>query len=328
MQSLAVRATTLALCSLLAVAVAHAQTRPPAGFPARTVRFVVGQSPGGGGDILVRLVSQKLAERFGQSFIVENVPGASGMIGMGIVARAEPDGYTHFQASSASYNNAALSANTPFDVRKTFTPLAQLSAAPNVLSVSAGMPVNSVKELIAYARANAGRVNYSSGGIGSSSHFNGELLKQRGGFEAEHIPHKGVGQALLDLVAGRVAFSFASATATSPHVKTGKIRWIAISGLKRSPNLPELPTIAESGLPGYEWAGWIGLISPAGTPPAIITALNRPIAQILQSPEVLKAAAADGTDIAPGTPEDLQAVMERALGVATKLVKDLGIKLE
>lgn len=318
-----------AACGLFAVAQdLQAQARPAAPFPVRTVRFVVGQSPGGGGDILVRMVSQKLAERFGQSFVVENVPGASGMIGMGIVARAEPDGYTHFQASSASYNNAALSANTPFDVRKTFTALAQLSAAPNVLSVNASMPVASVKDLIAYARANAGRVNYSSGGIGSSSHFNGELLKQRGGFEAEHIPHKGVGQALLDLVAGRVAFTFASATATSPHVKTGKIRWIAMSGLKRSPNLPELPTIAESGLPGYEWAGWIGLISPAGTPPAIITALNRPIAQILQSPDVQKVAAADGTDVAPGTPEELQVVMERSLGVATKLVKDLGIRLD
>lgn len=322
------RAWAAMLLMTVVASPAFAQGKPAAaGFPVKPVRIVVGQSPGGGGDILVRMTGQRLSERFGQPFIIENVPGASGMIGMGIVARAEPDGYTHFQASSASYNNAVMSGNAAFDVRKSFTPLAQLSSAPNVLSVNASMPIHSVKDLIAYARSNPASLNYSSGGIGSSSHLNGELLKSRGGFAAEHIPHKGVGVALLDLVAGRVQFSFASATATAPHVKTGKIRAIGISSLRRSPNLPDLPTIAESGLPGYEWAGWIGLLSPAGTPPAVVMALNRPIAQILQSPEILKAVAADGTDVAPGTPEELQVVIDNALAVATRLVKDLGLKL-
>ena len=310
------------------ISAAHAQPKAPAGnYPSKTVRIIVGQSPGGGGDILVRLLAQRLTERFGQSFIVENIPGASGMIGMAAVVRAEPDGYTFFQTSSASYNNAVLSGNASFDVRKALIPVAQMSATPNVLSVNASVPVNSVKDLIAYARANPGKLNFSSGGIGSSSHLNGELFKSRGGFEAEHIPHKGVAPALQDLVAGRAQFTFASATATTPHVKTGKIRAIGISSIKRSPNLPDLPTISESGLPGYDFTGWIGLMAPAGTPQPIVMALNRPIAQMLQSPDILKVLTADGTDPAPGTPEDLQAAIDSALAVATKLVKDLGLQL-
>ena len=316
-------------CLLAAGALpASAQPKPAAGYPTKTVRIIVGQSPGGGGDILVRMISQKLTERFGQSFIVENVPGASGMIGMGMVVRAEPDGYTFFQTSSASYNNAVLSGNAPFDVRKVLIPLAQLSSAPNVLSVNASLPVKSVGELIAYGKANPGKLNYASGGIGSSSHFNGELFKSRAGIQAEHIPHKGVAPALLDLVAGRVQFAFASATATAPHVKTGKLRSIGISSIKRSPNLPDLPTISEQGLTGYDFTGWIGMMAPAGTPQSIIMTLNRPIAQTLQSPEILKVLSADGTDPAPGTPEDMQAAIETALAVATKLVKELGLKLE
>ena len=313
---------------LVSISAAHAQPKAPAGnYPSKTVRIIVGQSPGGGGDILVRLLAQRLTERFGQSFIVENIPGASGMIGMAAVVRAEPDGYTFFQTSSASYNNAVLSGNASFDVRKALIPVAQMSATPNVLSVNASLPVNSVKDLIAYARANPGKLNYSSGGIGSSSHLNGELFKSRGGFEAEHIPHKGVAPALQDLVAGRAQFTFASATATTPHVKTGKIRAIGISSIRRSPNLPDLPTISESGLPGYDFTGWIGLMAPAGTPQPIVMALNRPIAQMLQSPDILKVLTADGTDPAPGTPEDLQAAIDSALAVATKLVKDLGLQL-
>lgn len=313
---------------MISMSATYAQPKAPAGnYPTKPVRTIVGQSPGGGGDILVRIIAQRLTERFGQSFIVENIPGASGMIGMAAVARAEPDGYTLFQTSSASYNNAVLSGNATFDVRKALIPVAQMSATPNVLSVNASLPVNSVKDLIAYARANPGKLNFSSGGIGSSSHLNGELFKSRGGFEAEHIPHKGVAPALQDLVAGRAQFTFASATATTPHVKTGKIRAIGISSIKRSPNLPDLPTISESGLPGYDFTGWIGLMAPAGTPQPIVMALNRPIAQMLQSPDVLKVLTADGTDPAPGTPEDLQGAIDSALAVATKLVKDLGLKL-
>ena len=315
------------VCGVSTSMVQAQSTAAPRNFPNKTVRIIVGQSPGGGGDILVRLIAQKLTERFGQSFIVENIPGASGMIGMSLVARAEPDGYTYFQTSSASYNNAVLSGNASFDVRKALIPVAQLSSAPNVLSVNASLPIKSVKDLIAYSKANPGKLNYSSGGIGSSSHLNGELFKSRGGIEAEHIPHKGVGPALLDLVSGRVQFTFASATATAPHVKTGKIRAIGISSIKRSPNLPDLPTISESGLAGYDFTGWIGMMAPAGTPQAIVVAMNRPIAQTLRSPEVMKVLTADGTDPAPGTPEDLQAAIDTALSVATKLVKDLGLQL-
>jgi len=313
---------------MVSMSVAHAQPKASAGnYPSKTVRVIVGQSPGGGGDILMRLVAQRLTERFGQSFIVENIPGASGMIGMAAAVRAEPDGYTLFQTSSASYNNAVLSGNASFDVRKALIPVAQLSSSPNVLSVNASLPVNSVKELIAFARANPGKLNYSSGGIGSSSHLNGELFKSRSGIEAEHIPHKGVAPALLDLVAGRAQFTFASATATAPHVKSGKIRSIGISSIRRSPNLPDLPTLSESGLTGYDFTGWIGVMAPAGTPQPVVMALNRPIAQTLQSPDVMKVLAVDGTDSAPGTPEDLQAAIETALSVAAKLVKDLGLKL-
>jgi len=310
------------------ISMAYAQPKPLVGdYPNKPVRIIVGQSPGGGGDILIRLITQKLTERFGHSYVVENIPGASGMIGMALVARAEPNGYTYFQTSSASYNNAVLSGNATFDVRKALVPVAQLSSSPNVLSVNAALPVRSVKELIAYAKANPGKLNYSSGGIGSSSHLNGELFKSRAGIEAEHIPYKGVAPALLELVSGRVQFTFASATATATHVKTGKIRAIGISSIRRSPNLPDLPTLSESGLTGYDFTGWIGMMAPAGTPQSIIMALNRPIAQTLQSADVMKVLAADGTDSAPGTPEDLQAAIETALSVATRLVKELGLKL-
>lgn len=314
---------------MISMSATYAQPKAPAGnYPTKPVRTIVGQSPGGGGDILMRLVAQKLTERFGQSFIVENIPGASGMIGMAAVVRAEPDGHTFFQTSSASYNNAVLSSNASFDVRKALIPVAQLSSSPNVISVNASLPIKSVSDLIAYARANPGKLNYSSGGIGSSSHLNGELFKSRAGIEAEHIPHKGVSPALLDLVAGRAQFTFASATATAPHVKTGKIRAIGISSIRRSPNLPDLPTLSESGLTGYDFTGWIGLMAPAGTPQPIVMAINRPVAQTLQSPDVMKVLTADGTDAAPGTPEDMQAAIDSALSVATKLVKDLGLKLD
>ncbi len=301
---------------------------PGGSYPVKPVRIIVGNAPGGGSDTIGRLMAQKLSERFGQSFFIENRAGAGGLVGMELAARAEPDGYTLYIASGSGTVNAALISKVPYDVRKAFAPVAQFSSAPSIMAISPALPIQSVRELIAHAKANPGKLNYASAGIGSSAHLVGELLKYRAGIDMVHIPYKGIGPGIVDVISGRTHIMFGSAISTMPHAKSGKIRAIAVTSEKRARSLPDLPAIAEAGLPNFNWVGWFGLMAPAGTPQSVIAVLNREVNVVLNITEVQQALAADGSETAPGTPEQLRDAFEGGLEQATKLVKDVGLKLE
>ena len=318
--------------SLLALTgLVHAQQKPPApagNYPSKPVRIIVGNAPGGGSDTIGRLMAQKLSERTGQSFFIENRAGAGGLVGMELAARAEPDGYTLYIASGSGTVNAVLISKVAYDVRKAFAPVAQFSSAPSIMAISPALPIQSVRELIAHAKSNPGKLNYASAGIGSSAHLVGELLKYRAGIDMVHIPYKGIGPGIVDVISGRTHILFGSAISTMPHAKSGKIRAIAVTSEKRARSLPDLPAIAEAGLPNFNWIGWFGLLAPAGTPPAVIALLNREVNAVLGMTEVQQALAADGSEASPGTPEQLRESFEGGLEQATKLVKDVGLKLE
>jgi len=302
--------------------------RTASGYPAKAVRIIVGNAPGGGSDTIGRLIAQKLNERLGQAFIIENRAGAGGLVGMEMAAKADPDGYTLYIASGSGTVNAVLISKVSYDVKKAFAPVAQLSAAPSILAVNPALPIRSVKELIAYAKANPGKLNYASSGIGSSAHLVGELLNYRAGIDMVHVPYKGIGPGIVDVIAGRTQVLVGSAISTMPHVKSGKVRAIAVTSEKRARSMPDFPAISEAGLPGFNWVGWFGILAPAGTPQPVIALLNREIVAALANPDVLAALAADGSEAAPGSPEQLREAFDSGLDQATKLVKDVGLKLE
>ena len=317
-----------ALACMAFTVVAQKPPALPGNYPSKPVRIIVGNAPGGGSDTIGRLMAQKLSERTGQSFFIENRAGAGGLVGMELAARAEPDGYTLYIASGSGTVNAVLISKVAYDVRKAFAPVAQFSSAPSIMAISPALPILSVRELIAYARSNPGKLNYASAGIGSSAHLVGELLKYRAGIDMVHIPYKGIGPGIVDVISGRTHVLFGSAISTLPHTKTGKLRAIAVTSEKRARSLPDLPAIAEAGLPNFNWIGWFGLLAPAGTPQAVIAVLNREVNAVLGITEVQQALAADGSEASPGTPEQLRESFEGGLEQATKLVKDVGLKLE
>ncbi len=322
--------------TLLALAftssVVFAQQKPqglPGNYPGKPIRIIVGSSPGGGTDIIARLVLNRLADRWGHSFVIENhASGIGGIIGMDVVVKAPPDGYTLLITANSTVVNAALVAKIAYDVRKALEPVAQLTAQPYVLAVSNAVPINSVRELLAYARARPDEFNYASSGTGSAAHIGMEQLKYIAGLKMQHIPYKGIGPGITDLLGGRIQLLFGSVLAVMPHAKNGKLKALAIGSLKRSALLPDIPTIAEDALPGFEMTGWYGLLAPAGTPRPIINTLNRDIVQILALPDVAQKLAADGADGPQFSPEQFRDTMIREIDRVTKLVKETGIKLE
>lgn len=314
-----------------AAAFSWAQTKPaglPGGFPNKPIRVIVPASPGGGTDIVSRIVGQRLAERWSTPVVIENRGSAvGGLIGMDIAAKATPDGYTLLAVSASAVLNAALVNKTAYDQRVAFVPIVQLTTQPYLLSVTANVPAQSVGEFIALAKAKQGGLNYGSAGNGSMSHLGGEMFSLLAGIEMTHIPYKGTGPAVTDLLGGQVQAVFAGSIAILPHVKSGRARVLGQSGLARSRLLPQLPTIAESGLPGFELNGWYGWLAPAGTPPAIVQALNREIAHILRGADMLEKFAGDGSEPAPGTPEELRALFNRDIDKWTKLFARMKVKL-
>ncbi len=329
MQKTALHGLILVLFACMAVA--HAQQKPqlPGGYPNKPIRIIVGAAPGGGADILARMASTKLNERWNHPVIVENRPsGLGGVIGMEFVAKAPADGYTLLLAASSAVMNAALITKTSYDVRKDFIPVAQLTAQPWVLSVTASLPVSSVKELIAYARSRPGELNYASSGNGSAAHLGMELFNNLTGTKIAHIPYKGIGPGIVDMIAGRVHMLLATPAATMPHVKTGKIKALAVTSAKRSRLLPDVPTLIESGLSGFDVSGWFGLFAPAGTPPAIVQALNREFVAILNLPEVQTALLTDGSEPAPVSPEQFRDSMLRELDRWDRVIKSTNLKLD
>lgn len=305
---------------LLAVPWCYAQS-----YPARPIRVIVPAAAGGAGDITARAIGQKLTASCGQQVIVDN---RSGIIGTEIVARAAPDGYTLLLTTSGLTVREAVYRNLPVSALRDFAPVSQVMTQSNILVVYPGLPVKSVAELVAYARARPGELNYGSSGNGGSNHLASELFKSMAHVNIVHVPYKGLAQALTDLLSGRLQLIFGSPTSTLPHTKDGKLRLLAVTTPRRSAALPDLPTIAESGVPGYEFTNWIGMLAPAHTPPEIVRKLQRELALIVHSPEVKQRFAADATEAVGGTSAEFALFLKAELARWTKVARDANIKVD
>ena len=313
---------------VLGCGIATAYAQPYPAYPTKPLRVLVGFQPGGGSDILARTIGQKLTESWGQPVITDNRSGAGGTIAMEIVAASAPDGYTLLLTSGSQVTNASLVTKVKFNVIKAFAPISQMTSQPYVWLVHPSVPVRSVKEMIAYAKIRPGALNFGSSGTGSSAHLGMELFKHMAKVDLMHVPYKGSGQALIDLLAGQVQMLFASAISSAPHLRSGRLRAIAVSSAKRFSTLPDIPTVAESGLPGFEFTGWYGISAPARTSRVIIGKLNQEIVRLLQTPDVLEKLAADGAEAAPSTSEQFRMTIENEIRKWTKVVREAGIKLE
>jgi tripartite-type tricarboxylate transporter receptor subunit TctC len=296
-------------------------------YPVKSVRLLVPSSPGGGTDILARVLAQKMSETFGQQVVVENRPGAGQVIGIEAVARSAPDGYTLLMAASAIVINEVLYAKPPYDTLRDFAPVTLGASLPNILVVHPALPVKSVRELIVLAKTRAGQLNYSSAGSGTSPHLSMELFRLMAGITLTHIPYKGSGPATVDLLAGQVQLSMPNVLTALPHIKGGKLRGLGVTSGKRATGLPDIPAIAET-LPGYEAIQWYGILAPAGTSRDIVGKLQAEIARILVLPEVKDRLAADGADAVGSRPDEFAAYIRAELAKWGKVVKTGSIKLE
>ena len=282
------------------------------GYPAKSIRMIIPFPPGGATDIVGRVLAQKLGDQLGQSVVVENRPGAGGAIGSEMTAKAAPDGYTIQMATVSTHSiGPALNPKTPYDVKRDFAPLIHLANTPNVLIASPVLPINNLKELIAYAKANPGKLNFSSSGNGTIVHMTGEMFKMETGTFIVHIPYKGTALAIPDLIAGQIAFMFDNLSSALPHIKGGKVKTLGVSQLKRTPLLPDVPTMDEAGLKGFESNTYFGVFAPADTPVPIVQRLNAEINKALQAPDFRERLAANGAEPAGGTPEQFARVIER-----------------
>jgi tripartite-type tricarboxylate transporter receptor subunit TctC len=271
-----------------------------ADYPAKPVRVIAAFSPGGYVDFTARLVSGPLGTALGQQFVVENRAGAGGIVGTEAVARAAPDGYTLTVGSVGTHAvNQSLYARLPYNVLRDFQPIARLSDAPSILAIHPSLPAHSVKELVALARAKPGEINYASAGAGTSTHLAAVLFEHLGRVKLVHVPYKGGGPALVAVVAGEVPVTFGTAASVSPHTKSGRLRGLGVTSATRSAVLPDLPTIAEAGLPGYEMLNWLGLFAPAGTPRAIVDRLSAEATRIVRTPEVVARFHSQGAELSP-----------------------------
>ena len=291
---------------LFSSSVALGQSGTAATYPDRPVRFIVPWAPAGGTDIFARVIGEKLQQSMGEPFVVENRAGAAGNIGASFVAKANPDGYTIMIATITLATNPALYKNLDFDATKDFAPITLVAGIPHVLVVNPAVPAKNVKELIALAKKEPGKLNYASAGTGSPFHIAAELFKQVASVNIVHIPYKGGGPAVQAVLGGQVEMAFANLVAVSPLVKSGQLRALAITSAKRSDTLPDVPTMAEAGLPGYDFSSWFGILAPAGTPPAIINRLNKEIVEVLKSPDVSKQLSAQGADLIASTPDQFK----------------------
>ena len=295
-------------------------------YPVRPIRLIVAFAAGGSLDTTARLIAQKLTENLGQAVVVDNRVGAGGITGSDLVAKAAPDGYTLLMASASSPVHVALYPNGPHNFGRDFAPVTLAASNAYVLATHPGLPVSSVKEVIALARAKPGQLNYGSSGTGGLPHLSGELFKSMAAIDLVHVPYKGGSQALVDLIGGRLDFMFNSMPLLLPHAKSGKLRIIAVTTSQRAAATPDIPTIAESGMPGYDVNGWYGVVAPARTPAAVIAVLNREIVRILRAPEVRLQLKNEGGDAVGSTPEQFAAVIRSDIDKWVRLVRSAGIK--
>ena len=300
-----------------------------AGYPERPVRLIVPSPPGGGTDVSARMFTPKLGEVLGQQIVVDNRGGASGNIGAEAAARATPDGYTLLAGIASLTSNPYVMKKVPFDLERDFAPISLTVVVPNVLVSHPSLPARNVKELIAFAKARPGQLSYASAGVGSVPHLMMEFFVSMGGLKMVHVPYKGAGPALTDVIAGHVPLMAANILSTLPHVKAGRVRAYGVTSAKRAQAAPEIPTIAEAGLPGYEAVQWFGLLAPAGTPRDIVTRLHGAVVQVLEDPAVKKRFIGDGADPRPSaSPEAFASFIRDELKKWEKVVKAAGIKPE
>ena len=316
------RVALIGLVSLFTATAASAQA-----YPTRAIRLVVPFAPGGGTDVLARIIGQKLHERWGQPVVIENSPGASGGVGTRTVARAEPDGYTLLMASTGALMAAAsmLGGEGNFDVSQHFAPVTLAAAPPYIVTGNPKLPVNSIADLIRLARDKPGTLTYGSSGTGAASHLSAELFQSLAGVKLLHVPYRGTGPAVTDLITGRIDLMFAPPQTVQPLVESGELKALATTGAARSQLYPKLPTVSEDGLPGYEAVGWFGLLAPARTPPDIVKKLNAEIASMMNTPEARERLASLGAEPQAQSPEEFARYINDDVAKWTRLVRENGI---
>jgi tripartite-type tricarboxylate transporter receptor subunit TctC len=296
-------------------------------YPSKPVRVVLPFPAGGGADIIVRLLARKLGEGMGQTFVVDNRAGAAGIIGCELVAKAPADGYTLLFGTTGTHTtNPAVFAKLPYDPVRDFATVSLAAESPFVLLVHPSLPARSVKELIAFARTRPGQLNYASAGVGSSAHLGFELFNSMAGIKGEHVPYKGLGPAAADTIAGIITMTWDAIPSSKPMIERGRLRALGIGSLKRSPLLPQVPTIDEAGLKGFELGSWYGLFAPAGTPADIVRQLQREIVKAVSAEDVRSQFAAMGADPVGGTPEEFAAVVQRDLAKWAKVARDVNLQ--
>jgi tripartite-type tricarboxylate transporter receptor subunit TctC len=311
-----------------AIAIATSGGASAQSFPAKPIRLIVPFPPGGGTDVVSRMLGQKLTELWGQQLIIDNRPGASMMIGHELGAKAPPDGYTLVMSSNNHTINPSVYKTIPYDTVKDFAPVTLVGRSPLVLVVHPSLPVRSTKELIALAKSKKGVLTYASSGSGGPLHMAGELFKLRAGVDMTHVPYKGSGPAETDLVGGHVQVLFAGPVSASGHIKAGKMKPLAVSSLKRSQTFPNLPTISEEALPGYEAGIWWGLLAPAATPPEVINKLHADFVKVLQMPDTQQKLLSQGGEPVGSTPAEFQKMIVTEIAQWAKVVKAAGIKAD
>jgi tripartite-type tricarboxylate transporter receptor subunit TctC len=314
----------IAVLAALGVAPALAQN-----YPTKPIRILIAQAPGSATDVISRVVGNRLSEGLGQPVVIEARPGAGGVVGTEAAARSAPDGYTLFMANNSTHgSNPAVYAKLPYDAINDFAPIAFVASVPYVLVVDPSLPAKNVQELIALAKSRPGRMNYASAGNGSTHHFCGELLKSMSGIDLQHIPYKGSPPAIAGLLGGEVSLMFANVADIGSQIKSGKVKPLAVTTARRAASLPEVPTMAEAGLPGFEIVSWFGLLAPAGTPAPIVSRLNAETVKVLEREDIQATLARQGLEVAPGTPEQFAAHIKREIAKFTKIGKAAGIKAE
>jgi tripartite-type tricarboxylate transporter receptor subunit TctC len=316
-------AALAAACALLVAGAAPAEE-----YPTRAVRVIVPFSPGGAVDGPMRLIAQELSKRLGQPVVVENKPGAGATIGTDAVAKAAPDGYTLLLASQTNAISATLYAKLPFEPIEDFTPVSLIGREPGVVVVNPAVPAKTLAEFIAYVKVRPGEVNYASSGNGSGQHLFAALLASKTGMKMNHIPYRGSGQATTDLLSGVVAMSIPGTAGMVGHIKAGKLRALAVTGARRSPLLPDVPTVIESGVPDYEAYVWMGLLAPKGTPPAVVERLNREVVAVLGEDDVRRYMASAGIEIVGSTPAAFGAFFRAEKDQWAKVIRETGARVD
>lgn len=297
-------------------------------FPVKPLRFVVGLAPGGGTDVVARMMAQRISPVIGQQIVVENRPGASGNIAAEIVAKAPADGYTLLISTASHVINPSLFSRLNYDPIKDFTPITQLTSQPYIVVVNPRVPARSIKELVALAKSRKIGITYASSGAGLLGHLGMELLMMQAGFKATHVPYKGASPALMDTIGGQVDVFLPTIISGMPQVRSGKVRAIGVTTAARTPALPDIPTVAEQGFPGYEVSGWYGLLAPAGTPREVVQTLYRAVSKVLQSGEAREWLAGEGAEGVGSTPEQFTAYMQAEMTKWSKVVRESGVRAD